>query len=124
MTTLGECNPDQFIKMTKEIKNYIGRTYTKYTADFIDAVEQLQLTDPTPPVNPDPTNAIAFKTWMLDIKEHRSKMQEYENFRVGLYSVVLSQYTEALEDRLKSHHELLAADRDGIALPNIVKTIM
>jgi hypothetical protein len=34
----GERTPDQFIKTTKEIINYVGRTYTKYTAEFTQAV--------------------------------------------------------------------------------------
>ena len=34
----GERKPDQFIKTTKEVVNYVGRTYTKYTAEFTQAV--------------------------------------------------------------------------------------
>jgi hypothetical protein len=30
----GKRMPDQFIKMTKEMKNYVGWTYTKYMADL------------------------------------------------------------------------------------------
>jgi hypothetical protein len=39
----GERMLDQFIKTTKEIKNYVGRTYTKYTADLVQAVEDLDM---------------------------------------------------------------------------------
>ena len=70
----GERNPDQYIKMTKEIINYVGRTYTKYTAEFTQAVRDLQLGAPTAPENPDPNNALAFEVWKLDIKEHRVKV--------------------------------------------------
>jgi hypothetical protein len=38
----GERSPDQYIKTTKEIINYVGRTYTKYTAEFTQAVRDLQ----------------------------------------------------------------------------------
>jgi hypothetical protein len=83
----GERSPDQYIlKTTKEIINYVGRMYTKYTADFTQAVRDLELTMPEAPVDPDPANTIAFEMWKLDLKEHRVKEQEYENFWAGLYT--------------------------------------
>jgi hypothetical protein len=39
----GERSPDQYIKTTKEVINYVGRTYTKYTAEFTQAVWDLEL---------------------------------------------------------------------------------
>ena len=83
-----EQNPDQYIKTTKEIINYVGRTYTKYTAEFTQAVRDLELVNPTAPPNPDPTNPIAFEMWKLKVKDHQIKEQEYSNFRAGLYKTV------------------------------------
>jgi hypothetical protein len=119
----GERNPDQYIKTTKEITNYVGRTYTKYTAEFTQAVRDLELDDPTAPADPDPTNPIAFEMWKLELKEHKVKEQEYANFRAGLYNVVLGQCTEALQDKLKSHTDYPNAYQDGIALLTIIKTL-
>ena len=119
----GERSPDQYIKTTKEVINYVGRTYTKYTAEFTQAVRDLALDDPTPPVNPAANDVIAFEMWKLDIKEHRVKAQEYSNFRAGLYNVVFGQCTEALQDKLKSHTDFPAAYQDGIALLVIIKTL-
>ena len=48
----------------------------------------LQLDDPVVPANPDPANQLKFEIWKLDIKEPRVKVQEYSNFRAGLYNVV------------------------------------
>ena len=76
----GEWNPDQYIKTMKEIINYIGRVYMKYTAEFTQAVRDLELDALTAPENPDPDNALAFEVWKLDIKEHWVKEQEYTNF--------------------------------------------
>jgi hypothetical protein len=109
--------------MTKEIKTYVGRTYAKFTADFVQAVQDLALVDPTPPANPDPTNQLAVELWKVELKEHREKVQQYQNFRVGLYNVVLGQRTEALEDRLKSHKDFLGAHNNGIALLLIIKQL-
>jgi len=76
------------------------------------------------PTNPDPTNPIAFELWKLEIKEYRTKAQEYNNFRASLYSLVLGQCSEALEDRLRSHQNFPATDQDGIALMMIIKTLL
>ena len=46
--------------MMKEIINYVGRTYTKYTAEFTQAVRDLQLDAPATPMNPDTADALAF----------------------------------------------------------------
>jgi hypothetical protein len=119
----GERSPDQYIKTTKEIINYVGRTYTRYTAEFTQAVQDLELTMPVAPADPDPANTIAFEMWKLDLKEHRVKEQEYENFRAGLYNVVLGQCTEALQDKLKSHTEFPHVYQDGIGLLTIIKTL-
>ena len=119
----GEQNPDQYIKTTKEIINYVGRTYMKYTAEFTQAVRDLELDAPTALENPDPADALAFEVWKLDIKEHCVKEQEYANFRAGLYNVVLGQCTDALQDKLKSHTDFPAAYQDSIALLLIIKTL-
>jgi hypothetical protein len=119
----GERNPDQYIKTTKEIVNYVGRTYTKFTSEFITAVMELELDDPEAPDNPDPRDQVGFELWKLDIKEHRLKLQEYANFRAGLFNVVFGQCTESLQDKLKSHENYNAANQDGIELLALIKEI-
>ena len=44
------------------------------------------------------------------------KMQEYMNFRSGLYNLVMGQCTEALKEHLKSHEDFVGANQNGIAL--------
>ena len=117
----GEHLPDQFIKTMREIKNYVRRMYQKYTADFVQAVEDLELTDPNPPVAPDATDPLAVEIWKLEIKEHREKIMQYANFWAGLYNIILGQSTEALEDRLKSHPNFPGVANDGIGLLLIIK---
>jgi hypothetical protein len=52
----GEQSPDQYIKTTKEVINIVGRTYTKYTAKFPQAIRDLELAVLTPPADPDPVS--------------------------------------------------------------------
>ena len=79
-------------------------------------MNSLTLKDPEVLVVLDPTNQALFKLWKLNIKEHRTKVQEYANFRAGLYNLVFGQCTDALQDCLKSHEDFVDADQDQIAL--------
>ncbi len=120
----GESNPDQFLKTTREIINYVGRTYTKYMAEFIQAVWDIALADLEPQDDPQQSDNIGFELWKLENKDHQTKVQEYSNFRAGLYNVVLGQCTEGLHDNFKSHNNFCNAYQDGIALVLIiVKTL-
>ena len=82
------------------------------------------LDDPEAPPDPDSTNQLQFEIWKLDIKEHFTKLQEYSNFRAGLYNRVFGQCTESLQDKLKSHQGFLAAYQDGIELLILIKELI
>jgi hypothetical protein len=120
----GKRNPEQWIRTTKEIATYVGRTYKKYTAEFTEAVRTLVLDDPIELGAPDPTDVAEFEVWKLDIRDHRAKAQEYENFRAGFYTLVLGQCSEAMEDRLRSHVKFDNANLDGTSLLIIIKTLL
>jgi hypothetical protein len=97
--------------------------YTKFTGDLIQAVEDLNLDNPQAPIDQDLANQLAVEIWKMELKEHREKVQHYENFRAGLYNVVLGQCTEALEERLKSHEDFPPAHNNGLALLIIIKRL-
>ena len=92
-----------------------GATYTKYTSNFTEGLEDLELDDPIEPMPPNPANQVAFKIWKLDIKEYHARMQEY-SFRLGLYILVLRQCTQSMQEQLKSHQDFPGANQDGITL--------
>ena len=52
------------------------------------------------------------------------KMQEYMNFRSGLYNLVMGQCTEALKERLKSHEDFVSANQNGIALLILICSLL
>ena len=116
-------DPDTFIKTTKEITILVGRTYTEYTAELSEAIKTLQLSMPTPPNDPDPTNMLEMEMWKLSIKEHIHKTKVFTDFKAGLYNIVLGQCTEALEDKLRSPPDFPAAAHDGLLLLRIIKAI-
>jgi hypothetical protein len=60
---------EQYVKTTKEISNWVGREYTKYTEEVCEAVKTLTLTSPTSPQDPPPANLVAFERWKLELKK-------------------------------------------------------
>ena len=120
----GERSPERYIRTTREISTYVGVTYPKYTADFTAAVDTLELIDPEEPAAPDPANLVAFERWKYVYKEYMMKMQEYNNFRAGLYNLVMGQCTEALKERLKSHEDFIDANQNGIALLVLIRSLL
>ena len=120
----GERSPERYIRTTREISTYVGIAYPKYTVDFTAAVDTLELTDPEEPPAPDPANLVAFERWKYVYKEYMMKMQEYTNFRSGLYNLVMGQCTEALKERLKSHEDFIGANQNGIALLILIRSLL
>ena len=103
--------------------SYVGREYKEYTGDFLQAVKDLTLAMPEEPARPVATNAIAVQIWKFELQEYRNKTNVYRNFLAGLYNVVIGQCTEALKDKVKSHRDFEAADRNGLRLLTIIKAV-
>ena len=120
----GERTPEKYIRTMKELVAHVGLTYKDYTTDLKEGLERLSLVDPTQPDNPPEGNQVAFEIWKMDIKEYREKMKVFANFRAGLYSLVLGQCTDALQERLKSHQDYQTANQDGIALLVIIRSLI
>ena len=95
----GERTPEKYIRTMKELVAHVGLTNKHYTTDLQEGLENLVLVDPTAPENPPPEgNQVAFEIWKMDIKEYREKMKVFSNFRASLYSLVLGQCTDALQE--------------------------
>ena len=120
----GEWTPEKYIQIMKELLAHVGLTYKEYTTKLKEGLENLMLMDPIEPDTPPEGNQVAFELWKIDIKEYREKLKVFANFRVGLYSLVLGQCTDALQECLKSHHDYQATSQDGIALLVIIRSII
>ena len=120
----GEWTPEKYIRTMRELVAHVGLTYKNYTTELKEGLENLTLVDPTEPENPPDGNQVAFELWKMDLKEYREKLKVYANFRAGLYSLVLGQCTDALQERLKTHHDYQQASQDGIALLVIIRSLI
>jgi hypothetical protein len=66
-------DPDQFIKTTKKITNFVGRNYKEYTADLTEAVKALNLIMPTARLTrPHTTNGVR----TLEVTNQRTYAQD------------------------------------------------
>ena len=120
----GEWTPEKYIRTMRELVAHVGLTYKNYTTELKEGLETLALVDPTEPDNPAECNQVAFELWKMDLKEYREKLKVFANFRAGLFSLVLGQCTDALQERLKSHHDYQAASQDRIALLVIIRSLI
>jgi hypothetical protein len=100
-----ERNPDQYLKMTKEIITFMASRCTSYTTELIEGLQELQITDPQAPTDPDPTDPIVVEKWKIALRQHDNRVQVYKIFRSSLYNLVLGQCSDALQDKLKSHRD-------------------
>ena len=87
-------------------------------------MDSLGQTDPEEPPTPDPANLVEFEQWKYVYKEYMMKMQEYTNFRSGLYNLVMGQCIEALKERLKSHEDFIGVNQNGIALLILIRSLL
>ena len=120
----GERMPEKYIHTMKELLAHVSLTYKEYTTELKEGLENLALRDPTAPDNPPEGNQVASEIWKMDIKEYREKLKVFAILRAGLYSLVLGQCTDALQERLKSHHDYQNANQDGIALLVIIRSLI
>ena len=115
---------EKYIRVMKELVAHVALAYKEYTTELKEGLENLVLVDPTALDNPPEGNQVAFEIWKMDIKEYREKLKVFANFRAGLYSLVLGQCTNALQEHLKSHHDYQTANQDWIALLVIIQSLI
>ena len=116
-------SPDQYIRTTHEITNYIGRIHKKHTAIFVKAIEALELDMPLEPDDPDETSAVAMERWKVKFKKYNEETDAYNDFLAHLYNLVMGQCTVGLEEHIKSHADYESASQNGIALLRIIKQL-
>jgi hypothetical protein len=116
---------DQYTKTTKEIAEYVGRTYT-YGGDARLAVETLTLptfTIPTDP--PEDANRTETRIWEKTVDEHVKQLSYLTENMKTLYSLVWGQCTEIMRQRLEAHESFagVSSTGDGLGLLKLVKGV-
>jgi Zinc knuckle len=117
---------DQYTKTTREICEYVGRTY-KHGADTKIALEMLAMPTFCEPENPlaDATQT-RVRIWEKEVNEYVKRgILLSENLKTA-YSLIYGQCSEAMRAKLESrpNHQAMEASADAIALLENIRTVM
>ena len=107
---------DQFIITTKEIQNFVGRTF-KNAGDITAAIGSLKLPKNTEPVEPvDPDNKIEMKKWERSYDRYCKSQKDLEEHVMTLYNLVWGQCSEAMQQKIESMatFQAMYKQQDGI----------
>jgi len=116
---------DQYTKTTKEIAEYVGRTFT-YGGDARLAVETLKLPIMTIPVDP-PENANRTETriWEKTVDEHVKQSSKLRENMKTLYSLIWGQCTDIMRQKVEAHETFacVSSTGDGLGLLRLIKGV-
>jgi hypothetical protein len=118
---------DQYSKTTKEIENYVGRTY-KQGADVKAAIEQIDIGLPMITQPPDPLAAATptqLRIWEKQIDNYVKRLDQRDTNIQTLYSLVWGQCTDAMQAKVKAtaNFNVISAANDGIELLKAIKQV-
>jgi len=114
-----------FATTTKEIANYVGRTFSM-GGYMKSAIENLTMPTFAPPAEPGENPSMTEKRiWEEKIKLHVKRDMTLEEGVQKLYSVVWGQCTDAMQARLEGikDHAAVATSMNGIALLKEIKSV-
>ena len=114
---------DQFILTTKEIQNFVGRTF-KNAGDITAAIGSLSLPENIEPEEPDdPDNKIEMKKWERSYDRYCKSTKDLEEHVKTLYNLVWGQCSESMQQKIESMdtYQSMYQSNDGIALLIAIK---
>jgi len=109
---------DLFTKTTKEIAEFVGRTY-KYGSDTRLAVEGLALPTLTMPTDPDASaSKTELKIWDENVKEFVKRSNYLSENVKTLYSLVWGQCTDIMRQKIEAldNFSTMSLSSDGLGL--------
>ena len=116
---------DQYTKTTREIAEYVGRTFT-YGGDARLSVETLVLPTFNPPDDPD-ANATRteIRIWEKTVDEYVKQTTKAKENMKTLYSLVWGQCTDIMRQKVEASDLFsgVAIDGDGLGLLKIIKGV-
>ena len=122
----GGSNAGDFTKTTREIAEWIARTYEDGGTDICNSIDPDKLSfDPFPVIADPAANAtmVQLKLWELDIKQRRHEEQKRKQLSDLAYATVLGQCSQAVRDRLEASNQwaTISTSNDVIALLKLIR---
>lgn len=117
---------DMFSRTTKEIAEYVGRTYKEGGGDLRLIVENLELPEIVPPLDP-PAGASRTdeRIWEKNADAYVKRLTTMEENVKTLYSLVWGQCSDIMRQKIEAldDFEVMKATGDGIGLLRAIKTM-
>jgi hypothetical protein len=114
-----------FVKTTKEIGKYVGRTFKK-GSDTRLAIENLSLPVLTLPADPTEDNKTLNQIWEKEIDEYVKRKILLEDNMQTVYSLVWGQCTDVMRHKIEALdvYETISTDADGLGLLKAMKDLV
>jgi hypothetical protein len=116
---------DMFVKTTKEIAGYVGRTY-KFGGDTRIAVESLEMPKfAVPDDPPDDAGKGIIRLWEKKLDALSKRQDQLEHNLRQLFALVWGQCTDVLQQKLEADEGFatMSAENDGLLLIKTIKNI-
>jgi len=117
---------NRFVQMTRDIAEYVARKF-KDTGKFCKGMVELYLPELDEPDKLDQTAMpINIKSWEMDLKEHRKKVEARKTNSDLVYALILGQCSQAMRNRLDMHKSWSLVDKamDLIGLLEMLQQCM
>ena len=117
---------DLFIKTTKVIAEYVGRTY-KYGGDVMHAIEKLEVPVFTQPVEPIATaTKTELRIWEKEVDEYMYRKTRLRENIKSLYALVWGQCSDIMRQKVEGMdtYSSIMNDHDGLRLLTCIKEIV
>jgi hypothetical protein len=116
---------DQYMKTTKEIAEFIGRTY-KFGMDTRLSIENMQLTTiPRPDNPPEDADRTDIRIWEKSVDDYVKRKTKLSENNKTAYSLIWGQCSDVMRQRVESTPEFttIAQNGEAIELLKIIKDI-
>ena len=128
---IGLRQPELYIRTTREIADYVGRTLKYYGSDAKTAIENLELpVIPRPGTKPilgvDDADELDLKIWEKEIDEYMAQRKWLKQNMKTAYIIVWGQCSDAMRARAEATTDFkkTSKEQDTIELLKVIKQIM
>jgi len=129
---IGLCQPELYVRTTREIADWLGKTLKFYSSDAKEAIENLELPviprpGPKPTLGVDDADDLDLKIWEKEVDEYMAQRQWLKENLKTAYIVIWGQRSDTMRARAEATTDFkttTSKDQDIIKLLKVIKQIM
>ena len=128
---IGLRQPELYVRTTREIADYVGKTLRYYGSDAKAAIEHLELPvipkpGPKPMLGVDDAEELELKIWDKEVDEYMAQRKWLKQNMKTTYIIIWGQCSDAMRARAEATTDFKAKSKnqDTIALLKVIKQVM